>query len=97
MKTVTINKKKQLKGEVVSTKMTGTIVVSVQQYKKAPKYGKYVIHSKRHKAALNGKVVSEGDTVIIEECRPVSKQTHFLVLDVIAKSGSAEVAEETDK
>jgi len=70
---------KTLSGTVVSTKMKDTIVVRVEQYKKVPKYGKYVMRSKRYLAHDLGNTKKIGDKVEIKECRPLSKNKHFKV------------------
>lgn len=71
---------KKLKGIVVSDKMDKTAVVLVNRYVKHPKYKKYVKISKKYKAHDEEKKYKVGDVVIIEECRPISKDKHFKVL-----------------
>lgn len=72
--------KKVLSGVVVSDKMKDTIVVSVQRYVKLPKYNKYVSKHKKYKAHDAGNTKKIGDKVQIEECRPISKDKHFMVI-----------------
>ena len=72
--------KRILKGTVVSDKMTDTIVVRVERFIKVPKYQKYVTLSKRYKAHDAGNTKKIGDTVQIEECRPMSKDKRFKVI-----------------
>ena len=71
--------KKQLKGIVVSDKMQKTVVVLVSTLKKHPKYSKRYKSSKKYKAHSKGDV-KEGDKVIIEECRPISKDKRWRVV-----------------
>lgn len=73
-------KRKTFTGKVVSTKMKDTIVVAVEDFKKVPKYGKYVQHTKRYKAHDFGNTKKEGEIVTIEECRPISKDKRFRVI-----------------
>lgn len=73
-------RKKTLKGIVVSDKMSKTIVVMVNRLVKHPKYGKYMKVSKRYKAHDETNAHKVGDKVIIEECRPISKDKHFKVI-----------------
>lgn len=73
-------KKKTLQGVVVSDKMKDTCVVAVERYLKAPKYGKYILRSKKYKADDKGNTKKIGDKVVIEECRPISKDKHFKVV-----------------
>ena len=71
---------KVLKGVVVSDKMDKTIVVEVTRFVEHKKYGKRIKKTKNYKAhdELNSKKV--GDTVEIEETRPISKDKKFKVL-----------------
>jgi len=74
---------KKLKGVVVSDKMAKTIVVNVARYTKHPLYGKYIKKSKRYKVHDEKNEYKIGDKVIIEECRPLSKDKHFRVVSKI--------------
>ena len=71
---------KVLKGVVVSDKMDKTVVVKVSRFVEHKKYGKRVKKMKNYKAhdELNSKKV--GDTVEIEETRPISKDKKFKVI-----------------
>ncbi len=71
---------RRLEGVVVSDRMQNTVVVEVSTYNKHPKYGKFIKKSKRYKADNPGNLKKEGDKVTIEECRPISKDKHFRVV-----------------
>ena len=71
---------KRLEGVVVSDRMKNTIVVKVDRYEKHPKYGKFVKRSKRFKADDPGNTKKIGEKVVIEECRPISKDKSFRVV-----------------
>ena len=72
-------KTKRLAGIVVSNKMAKTAVVEVTRFVKHAKYQKFMKISKRFKADDTiGHAV--GDRVIIEECRPISKDKHFRIV-----------------
>jgi small subunit ribosomal protein S17 len=71
---------KVLEGTIVSTKMDKTVVVSVDRFVKVPKYGKYVVSSKRYKAHEDTGKYKVGDRVKIQETRPISKDKHFIVV-----------------
>lgn len=71
--------KKTLKGRVVSNKMTGTVVVEVTRLKEHKKYKKRYKISKRYKADDPKNEYRIGDLVIIEECRPLSKEKRWKV------------------
>lgn len=82
----TINRK-TLQGVVVSTKMKDTVVVAVDRYVKHPKYGKYLRKTKKYKAHNPGNTVGMGAKVEIIETRPISKDKHFAVSEVL-KAGT---------
>ena len=72
--------KRILKGTVVSAKMDKTIVVSVERIKEHPQYRrryrvfkKYKVHDPENKYHI-------GDKVVIQECRPISKDKRWVVL-----------------
>lgn len=77
----TDSKKHILSGVVVSDKMKDTIVVRVERFVKHPKYGKFLKHAKRYKAHDLGNQHKIGENVDIEECRPISKDKHFKVVN----------------
>ena len=74
---------KKLKGIIVSDAMDKTVVVSVDRFVKHPKYKKYVKKTKRYKAHDEKEEYNVGETVMIQECRPLSKDKHFKVLSKI--------------
>lgn len=74
-----IQKNKILKGKVISSKMKDTIVVSIDSFKKHPKYGKYVKKQKKIMAHDEGNTCKEGDIVEIIETKPISKNKRFKV------------------
>ncbi|MEN9881335.1 MAG: hypothetical protein RLZZ308_518 [Candidatus Parcubacteria bacterium] len=80
MKTTTQTTKKKLTGTVVSDKMDKTVVVNVSRYVAHKKYGKYFKIDKRYKAHDENNDYKLGDSVIIEECRPLSKDKNFIVI-----------------
>lgn len=77
------NKGKILKGKVVSDTMDKTIVVLIEFFRKHSKYKKYIKRSKRFKAHDEKNEYKKGDIVMIQECRPISKDKRFRVLQKI--------------
>lgn len=71
---------KIFEGVVVSDKMKDTCTVLVKRYVKDPKYGKFIVRSKKIKAGDKGNTKKIGDKVTIEECRPISKDKHFKII-----------------
>ena len=73
-------------GEVVSSKMDKTIAVRVERQVAHPIYGKYVRKSTKFLAHDEGNECKEGDTVAIEECRPLSKRKSWRLQKIIERA-----------
>jgi small subunit ribosomal protein S17 len=73
--------KKQLTGTVVSDKMEKTVVVEVETKKPHPRYHKVVKKWKKF-AADNSLGAKVGDTVVIEESKPISKTKKWRIVEV---------------
>ncbi len=69
--------RRRLKGVVLSDKMDKTVVVGVEVLKEHPKYKKRYKSSTRYKAHDEGNEAKEGDRVVIEETRPMSKDKRW--------------------
>jgi small subunit ribosomal protein S17 len=78
--------KRSLVGQVVSTKMDKTISVRIDRRVEHPIYKKYVRKSTKVLAHDENNECKEGDTVAIEECRPLSKRKAFRLQRVIEKA-----------
>ena len=79
-------KRKQRVGEVVSNKMTKTIVVRVERRFPHPQYKKIVTSYKKfyaHDEKADSKI---GDTVRIEESRPLSKLKRWTLVEVVERA-----------
>ena len=83
MEKTIITTRKKLTGKVVSDKMDKTVVVNISRYVAHKKYGKYFKIDKRYKAHDEKNEYRIGDMVIIEECRPMSKDKNFIVVSKI--------------
>ena len=72
--------KRQLTGKIISNKMQKTVVVRVERIKEHKKYKRrYRLH-KKYKAHNEKGEYHIGDRVIIEECRPISKEKKWRVI-----------------
>ena len=78
--------KRILVGTVVSDKTDKTVTVLVERKVKHPLYGKIIRRSKKYHAHDEGNEFKPGDTVRIEETRPVSKTKTWKVLDRVQAS-----------
>ncbi len=81
-------------GRVISNKMEKTVVVGVETVKRHPLYNKSVRRVVRYKADDPLKQCAEGDTVRIVECRPISKEKHWRVAEIISKKQQVELQPE---
>ena len=85
--------RKERVGEVVSNKMTKTIVVRVQRRFPHPKFKKVVTGYAKFYAHDEKSDAKVGDTVRIEETRPLSKLKRWRLVEVVERSsGVAPVA-----
>jgi len=73
--------KRILVGTVVSDKTDKTVTVLVERKVKHPLYGKIIRRSKKYHAHDEGNEFKPGDTVRIEETRPISKTKPWKGLD----------------
>jgi len=75
-----------LSGKVVSNKMEKSIVVLVERQVKHPLYGKYLKRSSKIHAHDESNQCNIGDTVTIEETRPVSKTKAWALVEVTERA-----------
>jgi small subunit ribosomal protein S17 len=79
-------KRKERVGEVISNKMTKTIVVRVERRYPHPKYKKVVTGYTKLYAHDEKSEAKVGDRVRIEETRPLSKIKRWRLVEVVEKS-----------
>jgi small subunit ribosomal protein S17 len=89
---VAAGKRKQRIGEVVSNKMTKTIVVRVQRRFPHPQYKKIVTSYKKFYAHDEKAEAKPGDTVCIEESRPLSKLKRWTLVKVLERAAETAAA-----
>ena len=81
------NMRNTRQGIVVSAgTMDKTVVVAVSYMVKAPKIGKVVIKSVKFKAHDENNECGIGDTVLIMETRPLSKDKYHRVVKIVEKA-----------
>ncbi len=73
-------KHRKLTGVITSDKMTKTRVVAVSTLKKHPKYLKYYKVTTKFKAHDENNEYKTGETVIIEESRPLSREKRWKII-----------------
>ena len=77
---------KNLIGTVTSNKMQKTIVVEVTRKKAHPMYGRVIAIRKKFYAHDEKNEAHTGDTVKIEESRPLSKLKRWTLKDIVRKT-----------
>jgi small subunit ribosomal protein S17 len=84
-------KRKVNTGQVVSDKMDKTVVVAVERYRTHRLYKRRIKRVTRFKAHDELNACKLGDTVRIEETRPLSKDKRWRVVEILARGDLAEI------
>jgi small subunit ribosomal protein S17 len=79
-------RRKEVVGEVVSSRMAKTIVVKVTRKKSHPFYGRVIARNKKFYAHDEKNEAHVGDVVRIEETRPLSKLKRWKLKDIVRKT-----------
>jgi small subunit ribosomal protein S17 len=80
---------KSLTGRVISNKMQKTVTVAVERLVRHAKYGKYIRRTTKLLAHDENNECREGDTVAIEECRPLSRNKNWRLVRVLTRAEEA--------
>jgi len=88
--------KRILTGTVTSDKMDKSVTVLVERKVKHPLYGKIIRRSKKYHAHDENNVHKMGETVRIEETKPISKTKTWRVLDTVHASKGVAVEADID-
>ncbi len=80
------NLRKVRQGRVSSDKMDKTIVVEIINNVKHPLYGKIIKRTYKLKAHDENNECQIGDTVKVMECRPISKDKRWRLVEVVEKA-----------
>lgn len=81
--------KKERVGEVISSKMTKTIVVRVERRFPHPEFKKVVTQYNKFYAHDEKSEAKPGDRVRIQECRPLSKTKRWRLVEVVERNPEA--------
>lgn len=74
-------------GRVISNKMDKTVTVLVERLVRHPLYGKYVRRSTKLHAHDENNECAEGDLVMVEQCRPLSKTKCWRLVRIVQRAG----------
>ena len=77
---------RRITGRVVSDKMDKTVSVAIERKIKHPVYGKYIRRTTKVLAHDAENMCKTGDRVTISECRPLSKNKSWAVVDVVERA-----------
>ena len=72
-------------GKVISAKMDKSATVMIERKVKHPVYGKYLRRSTKLHIHDAENLCQEGDTVVIEQCRPISKTKSWRLVEVVGR------------
>lgn len=86
MAETTRNERKTRVGTVVSDRMEKTVVVAVERLSAHPIYGKQLLRTKKLHAHDEENQARVGDTVRVEETRPLSKTKRWRLIEVVTKA-----------
>ncbi len=78
--------KRTIQGVVVSNKMDKTVVVLTERLVKHPKFHKYLRQHKKYKAHDENNGCNIGDSVMIVESRPLSKEKRWRVREILERA-----------
>ena len=78
--TDTTSAKRRLTGVVVSNKMEKSATVRVERLVKHPRYHKYIKRQKTYMVHDESNSATPGDTVVIEESRPISRRKRWVIV-----------------
>jgi len=91
-----MGKQKEYIGTVISDKMQKTIIVKIMRLTKHAKYGRVIKRYAKFKTHDEKSVAKVGDTVRIRETRPLSKDKHFRLIEIVKKAAIPEIALKED-
>ena len=80
------NVQRTIVGRVVSDKMDKTVSVAIERKIKHPVYGKYIRRTTKVMAHDAANECKTGDRVAISECRPVSKNKSWSVVNIVERA-----------
>jgi len=73
-------------GQVVSDKMTQTVVVRVEERRLHPRYRKHIRRHVKFHAHDPQETAGVGDIVKIEECRPLSRLKRWRLIEILERA-----------
>lgn len=87
-KTVTQEQQRTLTAKVISNKMDKSVSVSIERKVKHPLYGKYLRRSTKIMVHDEDNACNEGDVVTIAECKPLSKNKSWRLVEIVERANA---------
>ena len=84
-KVMKMKNRKELVGQVISHKMEKTVVVEIKRTVQHPMYGKVIRQQTKLKVHDAKNECRVGDKVRLVECKPLSKEKHWKVAEILAR------------
>ncbi|MES2212430.1 MAG: 30S ribosomal protein S17 [Pseudomonadota bacterium] len=81
-----VTQKRTLVGVVTSDARQNTITVQVNWTARHPKLGKVVRRRTKYQVHDAQELAGRGDVVRIQECRPISKTKHWMLVEVVSQN-----------
>lgn len=78
-----VRNRRVLQGTVHSDRMQKSVTVNVERRYKHPKYGKYIVQTRRYAVHDENNEAHAGDIVEIAETRPLSKSKRWRLLRIV--------------
>jgi small subunit ribosomal protein S17 len=82
----TTSQGRSLQGVVISDKMDKSITVQVERKVQHPLYKKYIRRSTKFHAHDENNDCRQGDMVVIEQCKPISKTKNWRLVEVVQRA-----------
>ena len=90
-------KRRTMVGNVISKNMDKTAIVAVPRLRRHRLYHKMMRHTEKYKVHDAKNETGVGDTVRLIETRPISKEKHWSVIEIISKGEVVEIKPEEIK
>ena len=75
-----------LTGRVISNAMDKSVTVQIERKVKHPVYGKFIRRSTKVHAHDENNECNNGDTVVVEQCRPLSKTKTWRLVKILERT-----------
>ena len=83
-----VRNRRVLEGTVHGDRMQKSVTVNVERRYKHPKYGKYIVQTRRYAVHDENNEAHAGDRVEIAETRPLSKSKRWRLLRIVAPAAN---------